>query len=534
MRVNERARVLIVDDTPENIRLLMAILQSSCEVVAATQGRKALEIAAERPPDLILLDVVMPGMNGYEVCERLKQGPKTANIPVIFVTGLADVGEEERGLRLGAVDYITKPFHPELVKARVHNQLELKRHRDYLEEEVERRTLALLEAKSIRQRMESELEVASRLQHSMLPSRTFVDYRFLGCQLATLFQAARAVGGDLYDYFFIDDVSFLFVIGDVSDKGVAAALFMVRVRTLIRSLGPTASDPASLLKAINTSLCEDNPACMFVTMACAVLKIDRGEVVLASGGHEAPLLLAGDGEVRAVEVEGGPALGLIPEAEFQNVSLQLAPHQSLVFYTDGIPEACDRHDGRFGEQRLFECLGRQAGRTPGEVVSALWDALKEFVDGAEPFDDITLLVLNTYLRAQPPPTVRLRGVEELGGFNAWLSESLSLWGFSSEMAQDLELVSEEVIVNVLTHSHCEVGVLELEVTLTRLQDGVQLVFSDNGVAYDPLEERGPRGDDQIGGWGIPILKALVQEQSYSRNQGHNILTLVRRENMAKV
>ncbi|MBX3172523.1 MAG: fused response regulator/phosphatase [Candidatus Eremiobacteraeota bacterium] len=389
-----RPRVLIVDDTPENIRVLMAHLKGSCDVLAATSGSKALDFARALPrPDLILLDVMMPGMDGYEVLATLRQEAATAAIPVIFVTGLNDVGDEERGLKLGAVDYITKPFHGELVRARVHNQLELKRHRDYLEEEVARRTEALLVAERVQQRLEGELDVASRLQQSMLPARLFADHRGLGCRLATYLQAARAVGGDLFDYFFVDKQSLFFLLGDVSDKGVPAALFMVRVRTLLRTWGPRTSDPAALLRLMNEELCQENPACMFVTMVCGLLHMDTGSVLLARGGHEHPILVGPGAQARAVEFEGGPALGLCEGVDFVNYSLQMSPGQSLVFYTDGVSEACNSGQAQFGEERLLQALQELADNEAASMVSGLCERLGEFVGGAEPSDDITLLIL---------------------------------------------------------------------------------------------------------------------------------------------
>ncbi len=141
---NSEHIVLVVDDTPENIDLLSGILRPQYKVRAATNGYKALQLALKEPlPDIILLDVMMPGINGYEVCARLKSDIKTKNIPVIFITALSEAGDEAKGLKLGAVDYISKPINPSLVKARVHNQLELKRHRDHLEELVEERTREL-------------------------------------------------------------------------------------------------------------------------------------------------------------------------------------------------------------------------------------------------------------------------------------------------------------------------------------------------------------------------------------------------------
>ena len=147
MPISDKARqtILIVDDSPENIMILMDLLGDKYTITVATNGKRALQLAGcDTPPDLILLDVLMPDMNGYEVCSRLKTGPRTADIPVIFITALSDESDEQKGLDLGAVDFILKPFSPPLVQARVRNHLELKKHRDHLEEVVQERTRELV------------------------------------------------------------------------------------------------------------------------------------------------------------------------------------------------------------------------------------------------------------------------------------------------------------------------------------------------------------------------------------------------------
>lgn len=140
-----KQKVLIVDDTPANIQILMETLKDEFAIIAATNGQKALQMAATDPiPDLILLDIMMPGLDGYQVCEKLKADEKTKGIPVIFVTAMTHEENEQKGLDLGAADYITKPFQPGLVKSRVRNHTELKRHRDHLEELVRERTEELV------------------------------------------------------------------------------------------------------------------------------------------------------------------------------------------------------------------------------------------------------------------------------------------------------------------------------------------------------------------------------------------------------
>jgi putative two-component system response regulator len=150
MSAKDLQKILIVDDTPDNIRVLMECLKNEYKTVAATSGNHALKIASLDPiPDIILLDVMMPEMSGYEVCKKLKEDTKTRNIPVIFITALTDAENEAEGLKLGAVDYITKPFNPELVKARIRNQLKLKAYQDNLEELVKQRTHELALAHTV-------------------------------------------------------------------------------------------------------------------------------------------------------------------------------------------------------------------------------------------------------------------------------------------------------------------------------------------------------------------------------------------------
>lgn len=387
-----RGKVLIVDDTPQNIHVLMETLKDEHAIVAATNGAKALQLALREPqPDLILLDVMMPEMSGYEVCERLKLDPKTESIPVIFVTALHEAGDEERGLALGAVDYITKPFHPALVKARVRNQLELKRHRDDLQGEVQRRTDQLLAVQLLKQKLDQELELARTLQLSMLHNQKYHWQERL--VVDAYLEPARAVGGDLYDYLLLSPTELLVVIADVSDKGVPAALFMVRVLTLLRSMAPQTSSPAALLKSVNKALCQDNDTFMFVTVSSFVLDLSNGHWTYASGGHEPPVLIK-DGLPQLLELETGAALGLNEEVEFTEHHGQLGPHDRIVLYTDGVTEA-ERGVGEFfGVERLLRAATPpQSGPQSKTTKSRIIESLEEFTAGAEQSDDLTLVVI---------------------------------------------------------------------------------------------------------------------------------------------
>ena len=391
--MGERQKVLIVDDTPENIQVLMECLKDDYAIAAATGGEKALELAAKEPrPDIILLDVMMPGIDGYEVCERLKADAGTERIPVIFVTALTEAGDEERGLALGAVDFITKPLNPCLVKARVRNQLELKLYRDSLEELVRERTRELLETTAAKQKLESDLRVAKKLQMAMLPERSYRDAagRY---EICAHLEPALAVGGDLYDYFMLDGSRLCALVGDVSDKGVSAALFMVRASTVIRSEAARATTPGELLGRVNVELCKNNESCMFVTLVCVILDLDTGEMSIASGGHEMPLLGGPERTTEMLLVHGGPALGLHEDAVFTSMEMKLDPGDSLFLYTDGVTEAFDADGLAFSEGRLLDTIAKHAGEAPEELAKmVLWE-LELFTGSAPQSDDITMLAL---------------------------------------------------------------------------------------------------------------------------------------------
>jgi sigma-B regulation protein RsbU (phosphoserine phosphatase) len=381
-----KPRLLIVDDSAGNIRVLMAYLGEMCEVQAATSGAQALQRLQQDPlPDLILLDVNMPDISGYEVCRQLKASPKTRGIPVIFVTGMTAVEDEKRGLDLGAVDYISKPFHEDLVQARISNHLELKRHRDNLEEQVRLRSSQLFEEQKARQKLESELGVASRLQRSMLPTRLRPPGPF---ELASYLSAARAVGGDLYDYFYLDPTTLFFTVGDVSDKGVAAALFMVQVRVLMRGLASKTASPGELLHQLNDELCLDNQESMFVTLLCGRLDTTTHQLVLARGGHESPIL-----HDQYLELSGGSALGLNENQHYPDHVSQLAAGQSLILYTDGVTEAHDSEGQLYGEERFLDSARRSQNGPAATQLDSLKQDLADFVGEAEPSDDVTILVL---------------------------------------------------------------------------------------------------------------------------------------------
>jgi phosphoserine phosphatase RsbU/P len=375
-------KILVVDDAKPNIKILADLLADQAQVLFATNGPAALQKATQEDLDLILLDVMMPGMDGYEVCQSLKADPRTAQVPVVFVTGLTEEQDEEKGLRLGAIDYVTKPFSPAIVKARVRNHLLSRQHQKDLE----------VAHSQLRAAHEKEMRIAHDIQMAMLPKGEGGSDTFDGCEISALLEPARSVGGDLYDYFASSPETLFFAVGDVSDKGVPAALFMVKTNTLLRGVAGDTDGPDVILEKVNRQLSRDNDACMFVTLLVGVVNVKTGEIALANGGHNAPVLRAADGSCEFLEFESGPALGFDENGAFPVWRSTLRPGDTLVLYTDGVTEAFDASERMFSDERLLEVVPTLADGAAG-AARGLLRAVKDFADGHGQSDDITVVAL---------------------------------------------------------------------------------------------------------------------------------------------
>jgi sigma-B regulation protein RsbU (phosphoserine phosphatase) len=217
-----------------------------------------------------------------------------------------------------------------------------------------------------------------------------------GCDLSALVEPATLVGGDLYDYFPVGKRHLLFLVGDVSGKGVHAALFMVRALTVIRAVAAREDRPAGILRRANEELCRDNDAAMFVTACCGILDGETGEVSLASAGHELPLRLSPGRSSEFVPVPGGPALGIDETSDYPETVIGLGRDESLLLYSDGITEATDRGRRFFTEARLLQVASVHAGRGAGRLTDGLLGEVRKFAGGAPQSDDITLLALSRH------------------------------------------------------------------------------------------------------------------------------------------
>jgi len=372
--------VLVVDDAPANIHVVNEILHDTYKIRIATNGAKGLELAGATPgPDLILLDVIMPGMDGYEVCTRLKASAATRDIPVIFLTGQTETSDETRGFEVGAVDYIHKPFSPAVVAARVQTHLALRETRGQLE----RQLLA------IRQ----ELETARLIQESILPQ--FIP-EFAGLDIAARYIPMTSVAGDFYDFVVLDEHRIGILVADVSGHGMPAALIASMLKIAFAAQAVNAHDPAGVLSGLNQALCGKFQG-HYVTAAYALIDTEKQTLRYAGAGH--PPLVLRDGSTGKVSslLENGLFLGYFPSATYSAVETSFRRGDWVVLYTDGISEMMNSTDDQFGEERLKRFLQDHADPTAAGFAESLLTHLAAWSghdSGRDPDDDVTLLAVH--------------------------------------------------------------------------------------------------------------------------------------------
>jgi len=396
--IREGPRILVVDDNDDNRYTLTLCLdlEGYTNVETAHDGEEAIARLEAAGFDLVLLDVMMPKVDGYQVLSWLKDQARLRDLPVIMISALNEMSSVVRCIELGAIDYLLKPFNPVMLKARLGATLEKKRLRDEVDAHLAR--------------LEGELNAARRLQMAMVPQSFPAPSAEFPIDLCASMEPAREVGGDLYDFFVTEDGKLCFLVGDVSGKGMPAALFMARAKSLIRiatelmrSPNGASARPADIIARVNRELCQDNSDMMFVTLFFAMLAPASGEVEFCNAGHNAPYRLNGKA-VETIEGAKGIILGVRPDAVYQTGRLSLAPGESIYVFTDGVTEAADLQEALFSEERLEAVLRDAAGCTSADMIKSVAAAVQGFVGTALPSDDITMLAI----RRLDPEGHRLR------------------------------------------------------------------------------------------------------------------------------
>lgn len=386
--MNSTAALLVVDDNEDNRYTLTRRLnrEGYGNLTTANNGREALDLLNSKSFDLVLLDIMMPDLNGYEVLEQMKVSAKLRNVPVIMISALSEIDSVIRCIELGAEDYLSKPFNPTLLRARVGATLEKKRLRD--------------EVRASLTRLEDEMDSARKLQQGMLPRLFPACTAEQPVDVYASMESAREVGGDLYDCFYAGENTFCFLVGDVSGKGASAAMFMARTRSLVRMTvdlwrlwRAETIQPGQLMEAVNRELCQNNDERMFVTLFLGLFDTQTGVLSFVNAGHPAPHLLRAGGDTAQIDAKPGLPLGVRRHAKFEARALAIQPGDALFVCSDGVVEALNESGDLFSIARLNQELCAANGEAPIEIVRLVKQAVDTFTGAVPKADDVTALAL---------------------------------------------------------------------------------------------------------------------------------------------
>ncbi len=379
-------KILVVDDEPD-LSLLISqkfrkrVRDNELVFTFAESGVAALRTLQENAGvEVVLTDINMPEMDGLTLLAELKE--KHPLIKTVIVSAYGDMANIRTALNRGAFDFITKPVDFDDVEITLDKTIRAAKEAQQAAHDREK-LIAL----------HRDLEVARRIQSALVP-HTFPPFPARkDFALHAEMIPAREVGGDFYDFFLIEPERLGFVIGDVSDKGVPAALFMAVSKTLLKAAALTGATPDQCLDRVNTMLCMDNPSAMFVTVFYGILNTRTGEVVYSNAGHNSPYILRRDGRIEPAATTNGLVLGAFANVKQAAKQILLQPGESMFLYTDGITEATDLNVAPFTEERLQECLQRASGSALADMVSSVVAAVNTFAQGAPQADDVTVLAL---------------------------------------------------------------------------------------------------------------------------------------------
>jgi sigma-B regulation protein RsbU (phosphoserine phosphatase) len=521
--MNEMKKILVVDDEPLNINILVELLKENYKMMAAKSGAQALKAArSSNKPDLILLDIMMPEMDGYEVCRQLKADENTKDIPVIFVSAMSEALDETKGFDVGAIDYITKPISPKTLEARVETHLALTQQASELKE-----AHALIQQQQ--QRMQDELNVARDIQLSMVPTLFPQDEAI---EIFATLKPAREIGGDFYDAFMIDSESLCLCVGDVSGKGAPAALFMAMTKTLIKSYASSDLSTASIMTRVNDELCEGNDENLFVTVFLAILNIHTGELRFTNAGHNYPYIIKEDRSLVTLNQKHGPIVAAMDGLVYKEDLLILDKHDTLFLYTDGVTEAMNSEDELYGEKRLEHFLLGHDCKEVKNCIDLLMEDIAAYEDSTDQTDDIT--VLSCFYSGQSVLanlTVSIENkLENIADVTEHFDKFSEEQNISMAVNQKVDLAIDDLVNNIISYGYSDEKVHTIDITFKRMESELIIIIEDDAAPFNPFDtEKNDThlaiDDREIGGLGIHLVKNLMNSCQYQRKANKNVVAL---------
>jgi len=387
-----KMKIMVVDDEVDLEQLIRQkfrrqIREGVYDFEFAHNGLEALAKLIEQPEiRLILSDINMPEMDGLTLLTKLKE-LKNPGLKTVIVSAYGDMENIRTAMNRGAFDFLTKPISFDDLEITINKTIE----------EISSIWKSLLEHDQLIS-IQQDLQTAREIQLAILP-KTFPP--FPGRTEFSIYAsmiAAKEVGGDFFDFFMIDHERLGFVIGDVSGKGVTAAIFMAVSRTLIRATGIKGVSTEECMNYVNRLLCSESVSCMFVTVFYGILNTANGEVEYVNAGHNPPYILSNN-FVQKVEMTGGTILGCMDDFSYGSKKIQLNPGDLLFLFTDGVTEAFNTREELYGDNRLVTFLEAHSSTPIEEIIKKSNQSVSDFSAGVPQSDDITLLAIRYHGQA---------------------------------------------------------------------------------------------------------------------------------------
>ena len=377
-------KILVVDDETDMEPMIRQkfrreIRENAYNFEFASNGLEALDKLSEFPEiDIVLSDINMPEMDGLTLLTRLKE-LNTPGMKTVIISAYGDMDNIRTAMNRGAFDFITKPIN--------FDDLEITINKTY-EEIMSVRHWQREHDQLVS--IQKDLTISREIQQAILPKQFSPFPGKSNFDIYASMVAAKEVGGDFYDFFKIDEQRLGFVIGDVSGKGISAAIFMAVSRTLILATGLKGESVSECIKHVNNLLCKESVSSMFVTVFYGILNTQTGKIDYVNAGHNPPYLLSSNG-IQKVEMTDGIALGILDDFTFKSKKLQLKKNDNLILFTDGVTEAFNREETAYGEDRFENFLLHNQNLSIEHLIKNSFNDVCGFVDGAPQSDDITLL-----------------------------------------------------------------------------------------------------------------------------------------------
>ncbi len=372
--------------------------------------------------------------------------------------------------------------------------------------------------------METGLNNASLIQKSSLPS---IYPNVPEFDLFADLESAKNVAGDFYDFFFLDKTHFAVIIADVSDKGLPAALFMMRSKATIKCFLEICHQPEDVFSKVNEELCYNNAPGMFLTAWMGILDLDSGMVTYVNAGHTSPYIKRADRSLEKIKMKPGLLLGYMPDYRYKSGTFQLFGGDTLFLYTDGVVEESDMNDSLYGNKRLSKILSNNSFQSPKEMILAVQKDIDYFVGTNSHSDDITMLAIGLskgFTRRLTIPAVAIHLNEVINFVKNMLTE----FNCQQKLMLKVSIAVEEIFVNICTYAYKKEGYVTIHCSV--LNEMIQLTFIDEGKPFNPMDQKEPDtklnvDEREIGGLGIFIAKKLVTKTEYKYINGQNIFTI---------